>query len=822
MTMPRHIVTLSALLLLTIGQLPAQPLNEATPEANRKFAIELFETKDYFNARIKLERAYDDFKTNDLAWMMAMSEYKMRNYRNAERWFTRIGRRDKTGEFPEAQLWKARMMKMNGKYEEAIGELNDIVKSDADPYVKRLAQNELSGAVLAMESPESKRLTFDNAGKELNKPGSEGSVFMSPSGEELFYTSFDMEETQELGEKSEPNLSRAFMANWGKDKWAPQGPLSELINREEYHTGSVSISPDGNRMYFTRVLMNRDSLAESRIFLSNRQANAWSPAYEVKGVNGEWMSLFPAIGELFGNEVLYFAADIPGGHGGLDIYYARKIDDQTFADPVNLGTVINGPGDEISPFFRDGRLYFSSTSHTGFGGFDIFQSDWDGSNWSNPQNLGKGFNTSVDEYCFSVDSSGHRGALLSNRPEGKSLDSRTCCDDIYTFTIAPVEVQLLATVREGEKNRELRGVRVQIIEMTGDRMGETREVISGAKGLATAILSIDKAYRLIATGEGYFPDTIDFHTQGIRDNISIEKTLTIMPQPRDPEYEVYTSEEPIRLNSIYYDYDDDKILPDAEPQLQLLVDLLNQYGDMVIELSSHTDARGNDDYNQRLSQRRAQSAKNWVVAKGIAETRIQAVGYGESQILNQCANNVECSDEEHRFNRRTEFKIISGPTTIQIEKKRLKGESGMVTPPRKRFAAPSGVGDSVPSEPRLPESAPRGKADNGALIRWEDEGVDFGTLRRGEVREKTFHFINTSDGPVTIDLCNACDCMTLDWTALPVPPGGRGKVEARFDSARKEPGETVDDYINVILANKHPGTEHPVIMELNYKARIVE
>jgi len=820
--MIRSIFPIAALLFLLAVNVEAQPLNESTPESNRKFAIELFETKDYYNARIKLERAYDDFKTNDLAWMMAMSEYKMRNYRNAERWFTRIGRRDKTGEFPEAQLWKARMMKMNAKYEEAVGEFNDIIKSDADPYIKRLAQAELSGTVLAMESPESKRLQFNNAGKELNKPGSEASVFMAPSGEEMYYATFDMEETQELGEDKEPTLSRAHMANWSKDKWAPQGPLSEVINREDYHTGSISISPDGERMYFTRVLMRRDSLAESRIYLSNRQANAWSPAYEVKGVNGEWMALFPCIGELFGNEVLYFVADIPGGHGGLDIYYSRKIDDQTFSDPVNLGTVINGPGDEITPFFRDGRLYFSSTSHPGFGGFDIFQTDWDGSTWSTPQNMGKGFNTSVDDYSFTVEATGHKGALLSNRPEGKSLDSRTCCDDIYTFTIAPIEVELITTVKEGEKNRELRGVRVQIVEMTGDRMGETKEVFTAAKGAATAIIVPEKAYRLIATADGFFPDTLDFHTQGIKDNVTLQKTLTIMPRPRDPEYEIYTSEEPIRLNSIYYDYDDDKILADAEPQLQLLVDLLNQYGDMVIELSSHTDARGNDDYNQRLSQRRAQSAKNWIVNKGIPEARIQAVGYGESKILNHCQNNVDCSDEEHRFNRRTEFRIISGPTTIQIEKKRLKGESGMVTPPKKRFAAPSGVGDSVPAEPNMALAVPREGSKARSLVRWEDDAVDFGTLRRGEVREKTFYFTNTSDAPVIIDLCNACDCMTLDWTALPVAPGGRGKVEARFDATKKEPGEVVNDYINVILANKHPGSEHPVIYELNYKARIAE
>lgn len=808
-TMIRILPLVFATLFLARGY--AQPLNESTPEANRKFALELYDQKDYYNARLKLERAYEDFKTNDLAWRMAMSEYHMRNYRGAERWFARIGRRDKSGEYPEAQYWKARMMKMSGRYEEAIGEFNDILKSDADPYLKRMAQNELSGAVLAVESPEQKRLAFDNAGKKLNKPGSEPSVFMDPGGQELYYCTFDMEESLELGKDSEPPLSRAQRAKWAGEEWAVEGPLSEVINREGYHTGHLSISPDGSRMYFTRVLMASDSVeAESKIYVSNRQGDAWGPAYEVKGVNGEWLSRFPCIGELFGNEVLYFSSDMPGGHGGFDLYYARKIDDQTFADPVNLGTVINTSGDEISPYFREGRLYFSSDAYVSFGGFDIYRSDWDGSTWSAPENMGQGFNSAADDYSFSVDREGRKGALLSNRPEGKSLDSRTCCDDIYTFTIGPVEVELLATVIEGEKQRPLKGVRVQVIEMTGDKMGVTKEWMTGGKGIASGILDAEKAYRVIASAEGFFSDSLEFNTQGIRDNTTIEKTLTILPKPRDPEYEVYTIEEPIRLNAIYYDYDDDKILPDAEPQLQLLVDLLNQYGDMVIELSSHTDARGNDDYNQKLSQRRAQSAKNWIVAKGIPEARIQAVGYGEGQILNQCVNDVECTDEEHRFNRRTEFKIISGPTTIQIEKKRLRGETGSVEP-RKKFPAPGQTGDSVAGH----------RPAQVALLKWEDTGVDFGALRRGETREKTFFFVNQGDTPVTIDMANACDCMTLDWTALPVPPGGKGKIHAIFDTAKKEPGDVVNDYINVILANKHPGTEHPVIYELNYRARIL-
>jgi outer membrane protein OmpA-like peptidoglycan-associated protein len=127
------------------------------------------------------------------------------------------------------------------------------------------------------------------------------------------------------------------------------------------------------------------------------------------------------------------------------------------------------------------------------------------------------------------------------------------------------------------------------------------------------------------------------------------------------------------MNNIYYDYDDDKILPDAESDLNNLYDLMQKYPEMVIELSSHTDSRGDDAYNEDLSQRRAENAKKWLVEKGVDANRIVAKGYGETQILNDCTNNVECSEEEHRRNRRTEFKIIEGPETIEIQKEVIKG-----------------------------------------------------------------------------------------------------------------------------------------------------
>ncbi len=240
--------------------------------------------------------------------------------------------------------------------------------------------------------------------------------------------------------------------------------------------------------------------------------------------------------------------------------------------------------------------------------------------------------------------------------------------------------------------KPLGGINYQLIEMTDNRPGATEKKSSGDSHISLFALELDKAYMLIGQKEGFYPDTLQFNTVGLTDSKQYDKKLNLKPIPKidppvtttdpnngnngggstEPEFETYTTNQPIELKNIFYDYNDDKILTESEPDLQIILDLMNQYPEMKIQLLSHTDARGKDAYNQDLSQRRASSAKRWLVQRGIQAPRIRAIGKGEAEIRNHCTNGVKCSDEEHRFNRRTEFRITEGPTTIQIETKRLK------------------------------------------------------------------------------------------------------------------------------------------------------
>jgi peptidoglycan-associated lipoprotein len=302
--------------------------------------------------------------------------------------------------------------------------------------------------------------------------------------------------------------------------------------------------------------------------------------------------------------------------------------------------------------------------------------------------------------------------------------------------------------------------------------------------------------------DGYFPKEFEFNTVGFYEERTFTSDMYLEKAPsEDTETRTVVINEPIRLNNIYYDFDDDKILLDAEKDLEAIMGLMDAYPTMVIELSSHTDAQGNDSYNERLSQRRAQSAVDWLISAGIDPDRMEAVGYGENQILNKCTNGVRCTDDEHRFNRRTEFKIIAGPTSIEIRQEVLPGDE------KKKL----GTSSTLNLNPAVADIAE---------LTFDEELVDFGEVERGEKRVHTFYFENTGNVDVEIDLVSSCDCTTIDWPeGKKIRSGERDSLHATFDSTEKEESETVD--IDVILVNTDKNG-NPIFYTVRYKFVLIQ
>jgi len=655
---------LTLLLVMVSGSVFAQPLTSIPFQAHIEKAEEYAETNNLASQLDQLEEAYKKNRDKSMLPLMAELNYKLRDYGKAENLYKRIVDSDKKGTNVEALYMYGKMLKLNGKYAEAAEVFRKINDGDNDTYAN-LSILELKGILLAVSS-DSTNVTVASAGSKVNTKSGEYSPFLMEN--ELYFTSSALESGAEPGKDYGVKLLKSQRdkdGGWGKSTEA-----DALIAASSPAIGNVAFSVRDQTMFLTKVTFHGEGLKTSRVYYSMREGNAWTDPAIVQGLPDSFIVKNPMPGELYGRDVLFFSTDAPGGKGGFDIFYATKISTGVYDSPVNLGSMVNTAGNEITPFYRDGKLIFATDGLPSFGGYDLYSTEWNGTSWSTPVNMGPGFNSSADDMYYMVDDEGYEGLLVSNRVGTTSLRGKTCCDDIFTFSIAKPVVSLDIYVLD--ENKPLRQGEVTIMEQFKPETKLTEGKDDNYN--FSYDLDINKGYFVKVTRIGYFPDSAYIKTLDIKADTSVTLKINLKPKP---EIEVVSINQAIRLNNIYYNYNDAKILKAARPDLDYLYELMQQYPDMVIELSSHTDARGNDEFNQKLSQRRADSAKKYLIDKGVADERIKAVGYGETQLLNKCGNDVKCTEEEHQLNRRTEFKIIAGPTNIEI-KKQITKERGKV------------------------------------------------------------------------------------------------------------------------------------------------
>ncbi|MCC6724983.1 MAG: OmpA family protein [Saprospiraceae bacterium] len=913
--MKNHILIATLLLFCGFAAI-GQPLNRPTYAMMIETAEEQMEKKDYYRALEWYEKAYEESKDLELVITIADLSYMLRDYVKADRWYSRAlkptKKNKKVAEYAEKRFEYARSLKMQGKYDEAIVEFNKYLETVTDPVRKELTESELIGCEFGKVTKAVDGLSITHGGREINGKNSEYSPFLSADNKEIYFAALVGDDIIEVNDKpkaedgkgtdgapkddkakidlgldkkgddggGEP-FSKIYKSTKGDKGWGKPAALDEAVNRVDFFNVNNSLSPDGKRMFFCREIMDGHILKEAKIFMSEGKDGSWGAANEVKGVNGDFIAKSPCVGELFGKEVLFFVSSMEGGQGGYDIYYATYKGAGQYGDPINLGPKINTVGDEDTPFYRDGTLYFSSTGHPGIGGYDIFMSTWNGTMWSKPANMGKGYNSSVDDLYFMLDKEGYTGVLASNRPsEGsRSVHSKTCCNDIYNVLLKKIEANVVASAFDTETKELLTNVTFELVEM----QGETPKVLdTKTNDKIEGVLELDRNYLIIASAENYSNDTVRFTTLGLFDSKTYTEKLNLKPGRITKKI---VRNEPFVLENILYDFNDDKILPPAEGDLQVIYDLMAKYPDMVIELSSHTDARGTDQSNNSLSQRRAESARRWLMAKGVTRARIEAKGYGETQpktvdakankkypylkvgdVLTEEYINALLPDSvkfeaAHQLNRRTEFKILSGPTSITIEEEQLiqignrkvdpnapkvdpKKDPKQNAPNNNRKPAPNrnnrsggnspGGGDSVRTAPiKLPAEQKKdsiiidklsslyGKKDLKGLpvIKFDTRMYDMGKLKKGEVREYTFNFTNIGDTAADIDIISVCECTSYEMGPSLIQPGGKGWVKVIFDSNKKDESDTSD--VDIFLKNIDPEFDAPIMERVKFKYELV-
>jgi len=431
-------------------------------------------------------------------------------------------------------------------------------------------------------------------------------------------------------------------------------PFSDEINTDS-HESNAAFSRDGKTMYFNRTNNLRSKTEEERIahvqiFKAELVDGNWTNVKELPFNSNNYSCEHPSISK--DGKTLYFASDMPGTIGSFDVYKVAINDDGTYGETENLGSKVNTKHREQFPYISDlDVLYFASDGHLGYGGLDVFRSNSVNGSFDTPVNLGSSINTSLDDFAYTIREKDDQGFVSSNRSGFDRLYGFGREENILTKYLVE------GVVIDKNSKKILPGSLVTLFDNAGNVLQDS---LVGIKADYLFKIEPNKKYKIRGTRKAYIPQDIEFSTDingKIQHNIFL--TLEAFADAEENVKQNEKGDVQVELDKIFFDFDKSKIRDDAAKTLTVLVDLMKKYPSMEVEVSAHTDARGNDQYNLDLSKRRAASTLEYLVSKGIERNRLKSIGYGEMQPLNQCTEESICKDEEYDINRRCEFTILN-------------------------------------------------------------------------------------------------------------------------------------------------------------------
>ncbi len=608
-----------------------------------------FDQYAYIDAReIYLKVVEDGYESAQVFQKLGDTYYYNSDYADAAKWYQRL-----IGQFPSETesiyyYRTAQCLKSLGQYEEADEMMNAYAK--------------VGGAGIILnnykEDPNYlKSIAFQAKGYELQKVSvnTEYSDF-GPSyyGDKIVFAS--AAKTSE-GSKIHDWNEQPFLDLFEADRDS-QGYLSNVTALDgdintPYHESSATFTKDGNTVYFTRNNFvdgkkgrDKEKTIRLKIYKAIKSGeNFWTNVEELPFNGDNFSTAHPALSK--DEKKLYFASDREGTFGMSDIWYVDINEDGTYGVPINLGPNINTEAREGFPFVSEmNNLYFSSDGHSGLGGLDVWVAPLkEDGKAGKVTNLGEPANSNKDDFGFIIEESKRIGYVSSNR-EG---DQGSISDDIYRVQ-EKCEITITGIVTNAATGEILPGATVLLLD---ENNNEVASVIADEEGRYNfeAIAACESQYIIRGKSEGCEYNEKLVETPNKTGTITVPMPLECDPcPPNDLGCR-------LSLQPIYFDFDRWNIRPDAEIELAKILAAMQQYPELVIHIESHTDSRGNDAYNEALSEKRAQSTLNWLVKKGVDPSRLTAKGYGEYQLQNRCSNGVECTEEEHQLNRRSMFII---------------------------------------------------------------------------------------------------------------------------------------------------------------------
>ena len=554
-----------------------------------------------------------------------------------------------------ALFYLARSQQYEGKYKEAIKNYQAYLETDPQ---SSLAKNGIRGCNLAQQWKENPTRYVVKKATILNSRRSDfAPMYLGTDFDQIYFTSST---EKSLGKTKSAitgtkNCDIYFSKKNEQGAWQKPEPIEGDVNTDE-DEGVISFSPDGTTMYLSKARREPNSDTSVEIYTSTRTGAQWSVPKKYE-ITADTLSAFghPAVSP--DGEYLYFVSDMPGGYGGKDLWRISLTDQEGSLE--NLGVQINTPSDEMFPYIRaNGDLYFASDGHPGMGGLDIFKARMNDSGMWQIENMKYPINSSADDFGITFGEE-ETGFFSSNRGDGRGYDN------IYSFELPSIRVWISGTVLDKDDEP----VPDAIIRIVGND-GSNQKEYARKDGSFRFKLDRGVHYVMLASCRGYLNSKQEFISDA---------------EEKDAEYGVNfvlaSISKPILIENIFYDFDRATLRPESETSLNELVKMLDDNPNVSIELGAHTDYKGSDVYNQRLSERRAQSVVNYLIEAGIDPRRLQAKGYGESKpktitkklatqypqfkggdvLTEEYISKLSPEDQEiaNQINRRTEFQVLS-------------------------------------------------------------------------------------------------------------------------------------------------------------------
>lgn len=660
-------------LIILSSSISSCSIHARIKKADRKYAI-----GEYYEAGEMYRQTYRRIPTKERALRAHVAFQQGESYRvlNNSRALSAYKNAIKY-HYPDSivYLHYAQVLQYQGKYKDAIKQYDIYLTSYPTDYVAQAGKYGCMQVEQWKNQPSRYKVAL---AKEFNEKRTSNfaPAFLTEDGDALVFTSNRQEKSTDKKKKvrTSPvtgaatfNLysTRQNAAGEWEDIELCQGLYQEPEESEEEDSsakttsaelGVCCFSPDGKTMYFTYSCPVNGQDLGAKIYTSTRASGEWGEGQELKLFKDSSITVgHPSLNA--SGDTLYFVSDAPGGYGGKDIYMAI-LDGSEWTDIQNLGPQINTTDDELYPHFRaDGRLYFASKGHPGYGGLDLFYAVRRDTVWD-LFNMGAPFNSANDDFGITFAGVTEKGFFSSNRGQKRGYDQ------IYSFYLPEMEFIVEGQVLDNNSEH----LSDAMIRLVGDDGTNVKAQIR-RDGTYRLKLSKDTRYVMLATARGYLNQKQQLATTGLSDSYTYQQDFVLAPVSK-----------PVKMGNIFFQFGSWELTADSEDGMQALVKLLNDNPNITIEMAAHTDMVGNNAANQELSLKRAQSVVNYLIKHGIDAARMTPVGYGEEkpvvvdealhkqytflpkdQVLDEAFISTLTTDKQeicNSLNRRTEFRVL--------------------------------------------------------------------------------------------------------------------------------------------------------------------